>query len=140
MSAFEQRLRTASAALGDRLTWSGRLTNQEVLRRFGQAAVVVIPSRWPEPLARTAIEALAAGAAVIAYGSGGLPEVLAGRGLIVAEPGPTGLAAALERVLADHDLRRRLQRQAWDDFPFTVEAMAGRLDQVRGEALLQHGP
>jgi glycosyltransferase involved in cell wall biosynthesis len=97
--------------------------------------VVVVPSRWDEPLARTAIEGLAAGCAVLAYATGGLPEVLSGRGLLIGQPDAGALAAALERLIADDALRARLQHQAWHDYPFDVGPLAERLDRLRGAIL-----
>ncbi len=38
--------------------------------------VLVIPSVWNEPFGRTAIEAMALGIPVVAYGVGGLPEII----------------------------------------------------------------
>jgi glycosyltransferase involved in cell wall biosynthesis len=134
---LERRLRELSRPLGDRISWPGFVTNDEVTARFGRAAIVVIPSRWPEPLARTAIEALAAGAAVIAYPTGGLPEVLRGRGLLVDPPSAESLTEALARVIDDESLRRRLQQQARNDYPFDLAAMAGRLDEIRAAILAE---
>ena len=83
-----------------------------------------MPSRWDEPLARTALEGLANGCAVLAYATGGLPEVLRGRGLLLDQPGPEALALALERLIADDALRAQLQHQAWHDYPFDIGPLA----------------
>lgn len=129
-TAFEIALRERAARLGAAVQCPGQLPNDEVLELYRRAAIAVVPSCWPEPLARTAIEGLAAGCAVLAYASGGLPEVLHGRGLLI-EPRADALAAALERLLAEPSLRRRLQQQAWADYPFRIEALAARIDRVR---------
>jgi glycosyltransferase involved in cell wall biosynthesis len=134
-SAFESALRTRCERLGAAVRWQGRLPNDEVMAHCEPAAVVVVPSRWDEPLARTAIEGLAAGCAVLAYATGGLPEVLAGRGLLIGQPDAGALAAALERLIADDALRARLQHQAWHDYPFDVGPLAERLDRLRGAIL-----
>ena len=42
---------------------------------MARAAIVVVPSRWPEPFGLVALEALASGAALICSPRGGLPEV-----------------------------------------------------------------
>ena len=46
-----------------------------VRERLSQAAIAIIPSKWEEPFGRTALEAHAAGCAVISSGTGGLTEV-----------------------------------------------------------------
>jgi len=43
--------------------------------QLSQAAIAIIPSKWQEPFGRTALEAHAAGCAVITSGTGGLKEV-----------------------------------------------------------------
>ena len=42
---------------------------------MSRAAIVVVPSRWPEPFGLTALEALACGAALAYAPRGGLPEI-----------------------------------------------------------------
>ena len=135
MTAFEVTLRDRCARLGGAVQWLGHLPNDQVMAHYRRAAVVVLPSLWPEPLARTAVEGLANGCAVLAYPSGGLPEVLRGRGLLVEPALPEALAEALERVIADEPLRARLQDQAWRDYPFDIQALADAIDDRR-EAIL----
>ena len=43
---------------------------------FRQSDIVTIPSQWPEPLGAVALEAMSAGAAVIASSVGGLNDTL----------------------------------------------------------------
>ena len=105
-SAFETAIRERAVRLDGRVACPGYLPNDQVLARYRRAAIVVIPSRWDEPLARTALEGLAHGCAVLAYASGGLPEVLRDRGLLIDPPAPEALAAALERTIVDDALAR----------------------------------
>jgi glycosyltransferase involved in cell wall biosynthesis len=130
-SALETTLRERSQRLGEAARWYGQLPNDDVLARFAKAAIVVVPSRWDEPLARTALEGLANGCAVLAYATGGLPEVLRGRGLLLDQPGPEALAPALERLIADDALRAQLQHRAWHDYPFDIGPLAERIDRLR---------
>ena len=134
-SAFESAILRRCERLGAAVRWLGQLPNDEVMAHFERAAIVVVPSRWDEPLARTAIEGLASGCAVLAYATGGLPEVLRGRGLLIEQTAPEALAEALERVIAGDALRAHLQHQAWHDYPFEVSRLAARLDALR-EAIL----
>jgi glycosyltransferase involved in cell wall biosynthesis len=132
---FELALRERAGRLGGQVRWPGYLPNEEVMARYRRAAIVVVPSLWDEPLARTAIEGLANGCAVLAYAKGGLPEVLRGRGLLIEQPAPEALALALEQVISDDALRARLQDQAWHDYPFGIEPLAARIDAVRERVL-----
>jgi len=131
ISPFEAALRDRCARLGGAVHWPGWLPNDQVMAHYRRAAIVALPSLWPEPLARTAVEALANGCAVLAYPSGGLPEVLRGRGLLVEPATPEALAQALERVIADDRLCDRLQAQAWRDYPFDIGELAAALDDRR---------
>jgi len=134
-SAFEAALRERCAQLGGAVQWPGFLANDRVMVHYRRAAVVVVPSLWPEPLARTAIEGLANGCAVLAYPSGGLPEVLRDRGLLIEPAAPQALALALERVILDDALRAELQDRAWRDYPFDIAPLADAIDGRR-EAIL----
>ena len=55
-----------------------------------------------------ALEALAASTPVVGYANGGLPELLAGRGLTVESGDRDALREAILRVLEDDGLRSRL--------------------------------
>ncbi len=92
-----------AALLADAPPWVLRVPSvphADALQAMREAAVVVIPSLWAEPFGRTALEAMACGAAVVASRSGGLPEVLGDAGLLV-EPGHrAALVNALHDALA----------------------------------------
>ena len=76
---------------------------------LARASVVVCPSRR-EGYGVVARQALAHGRPVVATDVGGLPEVVVDgeTGLLVPPRDPAGLREALERLLADSALRRRL--------------------------------
>src|SRR5919197_1364180 len=91
----------------------GFVPHQELGELYDRAAVVVCPS-YREGLPLCVLEAMAHGRPVVASAVGGIPELVedGGTGLLV-EPGDVaGLRAALERLLADPALRRRLGRAA----------------------------
>jgi glycosyltransferase involved in cell wall biosynthesis len=82
----------------------------QIMAAFAAAAVVAVPSRWPEPLGMVAVEAMVSGVAVVASRVGGLAEIVEDgvTGCLV-EPGDAGaLARALDDVLADPKRRRRM--------------------------------
>jgi len=76
-----------------------------VLEAMTRAAIVIVPSRWPEPFGLTALEAIACGAPLIVSPRGGLPEV-AGEAAIYADPEDISGLAAIIMALA-HDPGRR---------------------------------
>jgi len=99
----EATLEVAGAARDDApdgVTFLGQVPHGEVSGLMARAAVLVVPSVWPEPFGRVVIEALAAGTPVVAAASGGLAE-LAGDGVDLVETGSAAaLARGLERALA----------------------------------------
>ena len=72
--------------------------------------VVAIPSACDEGLPLVAIEASAAARPIVAFDSGGLPEVVVheDNGLIVPKGDTAGLAAAIPQIIADPDLAKRM--------------------------------
>ncbi len=121
LTAYEHDLRRA--ADGTRATvefasFVPRPALPEILRRTD---VLVVPSVWPEPFGLTALEGMAAGAAVVASDVGGLPEAVGDGGILVAPNDVAALAEALE-ALADGDGllgrtqaagRRRARELSW---------------------------
>ena len=87
----------------------GMVPHAELERLYDEAAVFVLPSR-SEGFGIVCAEAMAHGRPVVACSVGGLAEVVADgeTGLLVPPRRPDLLKQALERLLSDPDLRRRL--------------------------------
>jgi glycosyltransferase involved in cell wall biosynthesis len=87
----------SSLGVRDRVALAG--FRDDVDNVYGAADVVAIPSTAPDPLPNAALEAAAAGCAIVASSHGGLPEIIhdGSTGRLV-EPGD---AAALARVAAE---------------------------------------
>lgn len=102
-------LAAQAAALGlqDRVRMTGFVS--DVPAFLGEAGIFVLPSR-SEGLGLVLLEAMAAGRPVVASRVGGIPEVVVDEetGLLVPPEDPRALAAALERLLADPALARRM--------------------------------
>jgi colanic acid/amylovoran biosynthesis glycosyltransferase len=91
----------------------GFLPHEELERRYDRAAVVACPSRR-EGFGVVAAEAMAHGRPVVASAVGGLLDLILDEetGLLVAPGDVDALRAALERLLGDSALRRRLGEAA----------------------------
>jgi glycosyltransferase involved in cell wall biosynthesis len=87
----------------------GFVAHDELLRLYERAAVVVCPSRR-EGFGVVCAEAMAHGRPVVACAVGGLLDLVVDgeTGLLVPALDPASLRAALERLLGDAELRRRL--------------------------------
>jgi glycosyltransferase involved in cell wall biosynthesis len=100
--------------------------------------VVAVPSMWDEAFGYTALEASAAGRAVVAFRSGGLTEVVehGTTGLVVARGDVVGLAGALRRLLSDAPLREAMgERGRRKACRFTVAAHVEQLVRIYGSSL-----
>jgi glycosyltransferase involved in cell wall biosynthesis len=88
----------------------GLLPHDALLAAWRRCAVGVVPSIWPDPFPTVALEAMAAGAAVVVSRIGGLPEAVTDgeSGLLVAPGDADELAGALERLIGDPAQRERL--------------------------------
>ncbi len=91
----------------------GPVPNTVVHELWAKATVGVVPSLWPEPFGLVAIEAMAAGCALIASDVGGLSEILAEGGGVLFPPGDAvALADAIAALLVDGEARATLGAEA----------------------------
>jgi glycosyltransferase involved in cell wall biosynthesis len=91
------------------------LPQAELYTLMARAAVVVCPSRR-DGLPVVCAEAMAHARPVVASAVGGLPDMVRDgeTGLLVPPRDPAALRAAIDRLLADPELRRRLGCAARD--------------------------
>jgi len=134
--AYYDLLRRQASALHGRATLHGRVANSEVGSHYAKAGIFVFPSLWHEPFGIPVIEAMAAGLPVVATRGGALPEVVVDgeTGILVDRGDTDGLAAAIETLLGNPDLRARMgaagrrrvqQLFTWDRSVERLEALYG---------------
>jgi D-inositol-3-phosphate glycosyltransferase len=87
----------------------GFVPHDQLQQLYARAAIVACPSRR-EGFGVACLEAMAHGRPVVASGVGGLRDLVVDRetGLVVPPRDPAALRAALEELLGDRQLRRRL--------------------------------
>jgi glycosyltransferase involved in cell wall biosynthesis len=100
---------TAQLSLGDRVTFTSGLPDDEYAKLLSSAEIAVIPSLY-EGFSLPAAEHMASGTPLIASRAGALPEVTGDAALLVAPGDPEELAAAL-RGLHDNGARRETAAQ-----------------------------
>ena len=114
-----QQLQAAAMARSPDLTitYLGHLDYDTIDEQFRQSDIVTVPSQWPEPLGAVALEAMSAGAAVIASSVGGLNDTLVhDHSGLHADPGAVdSWVKALTTLLQRPDHARRLGHQAHRD-------------------------
>lgn len=114
----QQELEAQAEALGlaPRVFFLGAADRSTVAALHAGAEWFVLPSRTDEGLPLAAVEALAAGSAMIATRTGGLPEIVQDgvHALLVDKGDVDGLAAAMQTLNASPSLRETLGRNAVD--------------------------
>lgn len=97
-------------AIDDRVEFLGWVSPRDIATVVAAADIFVAGSRWQEPLGLTAIEASRGGVPVIVTRVGGLAETTIDgeTGFVVPSEDVPALAAALQKLVAQPDLRRSM--------------------------------
>ncbi|MEO7197426.1 MAG: glycosyltransferase family 4 protein [Solirubrobacterales bacterium] len=135
----EGRIAGDLQSLGDAALMTGH--RSDVLEVLDAVDVLIHPS-LVDALPTALMEAMATKTPVVATAVGGIPEIVSpGQTglLIAAPPTPSGLADALEGLLADESRRRRLGEAGYSRFlaEFTVERWFQRLIPVYEAAMAE---
>ena len=99
--------------LEDKVTFTGRLTTEELVRHYCAAEIAVTASLY-EGFGLPCAEAMSCGTPVIATEAGALPEIVGkdAAGILVPPEDPVALARAIRQLLADRALRQRMGEMA----------------------------
>ena len=129
----------------ERVRITGSVSHADVQRYLRAADVFVLNTRY-EGLSHVMLEAMAAGAPVVASAVGGNPEVIEDgtNGLLVPLDDAAAIVGAIERLLADDALRERLTRRAAQDvrgyrWDTLVERTATALESIVEKRSFQQG-
>ena len=126
------RSRVERSGLGERVALMGYLSDAP--RLFDSVQIAVVPSLWPEGFGLVILEAMRSGCAVVATSHGGAGEIIENEvsGLLVPPGDVEALAAAIERLLLDDTLRRRLGAAAEQRVRevFTLERFTASIQAV----------
>ena len=102
---LSQRVR--EARLEERVLFTGRLSDEDLVVLLNRSDALVLPS-FSEGFGLPGVEAAACGKPVLATTESPLPELLGEGAIAVAPADRAGWLAAIERVLTDETLRERM--------------------------------
>jgi glycosyltransferase involved in cell wall biosynthesis len=133
-------LRAAAEPFGGRIRVDSNVPYAEVKAAWERAEVGMVLTTGPEPFGRTALEAMASGAAVITSGRGGLAEICGSCAVTVEPSDVGGIAAALSQLLDAPDRRTELARAGRKrvEALFDIRAISRQMDDFI-EACLGEG-
>jgi glycosyltransferase involved in cell wall biosynthesis len=102
---------TARMGVEGRVVILGKVSDSQLVSAFAGAGVFVSMSEH-EGFGVPIVEAMAAGLPVVAFGAAAVPEVMGGAGVLLRDKDPRNVAATVQAIRADPQLRDRLiQRQ-----------------------------
>jgi glycosyltransferase involved in cell wall biosynthesis len=106
----------AQLSSGPSVRFRGWLSTAALRQEYARCALLVVPSLWPEPFGMVGPEAMAHGKPVVAFDIGGVREWLVDgvNGLLAQRGDTAALAAAIQHVLTNSELRARLGSAARD--------------------------
>jgi glycosyltransferase involved in cell wall biosynthesis len=116
---------------GVRIKHIERLPRRDLLAVMSRARGFLFPLQWDEPFGMAVVESMAAGAPVLAYARGSMPELI--------EDGETGYLTRTEDEMIDAlrtiDKLDRRRCRAWVEEKFSVERMLDGYERVYREAV-----
>ena len=128
----EETLKALAKRLGvdSRVTFTGYVSEEEKVRLMSSCKVFVLPSLF-ESFGLAVAEAMTYGKPVVASNIGGLPEVVGDGGILVPPRSPAEIAAALNRLLMDDELRHDMGRRAREHIgKFSWDNIALKMEQI----------
>ncbi len=139
------------APFSDRCEIAIDIPFERVKRITERAAVSIVASKWAEPFGRTALEAHAAGVALISSGTGGLREISGDAAEYLTEISGPAIAEKLSFLRANEARRRQIAYEGSErvrryfrlaptphEFAGNVPAICEKLDRFYEQVLVKH--
>ncbi|WP_084649956.1 glycosyltransferase family 4 protein [Stappia stellulata] len=131
---YLQAVRRALSPLGERARVQTDVPFAAVKAQMETASIVLVPSIFAEPFGRTAIEAMAGGAALVASFRGGLAEVCGDAALKICPEDLATFSGAISDLVRNPVMRIELSERARKrvEYDFSIQKTASSLDSLYG--------
>jgi glycosyltransferase involved in cell wall biosynthesis len=120
----------AKYAVRERVSLLGPVPLDRLLPMYAQYDMFVLPTLPGEGIPRVLLEAMSAGVPVVTTRVAGIPGLVTheANGLLVEQPTPVAIAAALARIVRDGPLRQSLIIKGYETaHRFTLETQSARM-------------
>jgi len=120
----------ADLGVGDHVSALGPVPLERLLPMYRDYDLFVLPTLPGEGIPRVLLEAMTGGVPIVTTRVAGIPSLVKHpvNGWLVDEPAPGAVADAIERIVADAPLRRRLIANGYETARgFTLDAQAARM-------------
>jgi glycosyltransferase involved in cell wall biosynthesis len=126
--------------IGNLITFTGRIANEQFVREYAKATVAVVPSVY-EGFGLPVGEAMACAVPVISTTGGALPEVVGDAGILVPPADHPALASAILRILENPQQAQKLGRAGYRRVQqeFTWAKAAEKTVSAYRETICEHG-
>ena len=119
-----------SSETGKRILWHGYVDRTELRPIYEQAECLLLPSLY-EGFGFPILEAMACGTPVITSARASMPEVAGEAAILVNPDNVDQIAAAMRKILAEHDLKRVLIEKGYAQLKrFSWASCAGEIIQI----------
>lgn len=115
-SELEEYAKKTKVYKRGQIIFTGYIDDKEVPKIYAMGNIMVVPSLLEEPFGVVTIEAMAMGLPLIINRSGGLPEIVDEKCAFILEKNedlPNNLAKAIEKMICDAELRKRMGEEAY---------------------------
>jgi len=117
--------------LGNTVKYVGRPEREELRNLYCVSDLLVVPSIWEDPCPTVVLEAMAMGKPVVAYASGGIPELIPPYGgVVVRNREPRCLADAIEMVIGGSVAFNEAATVEWVRSKFSYPVIAQKLLKI----------
>jgi glycosyltransferase involved in cell wall biosynthesis len=93
---------------GGNIVKHGKLDYERTKELLSQSEMLLVPSIWPEPFGRVAVEGMASGVPTIVSPYGGLPEVVGEGAWVLKDVSVSEIRESIIRIRSDMTLKNRL--------------------------------
>lgn len=114
---YTQKVENAASLLGDRVIFTGFISQQELPAYYSAADILVVTSLWKEAAGNITIEGMATSLPIIASKTGGIPEYADEKACVMVDIDDnfvSNLANAMNFLLENEDERINMSKQARD--------------------------